>query len=148
MDNVWKGYYFHQYIPHDKGPFDFCRTSWLRLRHSPGETTHESPHHSHIIFSSCFSKHKTSLSKLKNVTNERETRIKELEEKLAHEAKEQSKQLEVIQEEGRITTELTSLGAQCRGERHEQVITRQREALTELRIRIKDLEQLKPPSKC
>ena len=95
-----------------------------------------------------FSKHKTSLSKLKNVTNERESRIKELEEKLAHEAKEQSKQLEVIQEEGRITTELTSLGAQCRGERHEQVIARQREALTELRIRIKDLEQLKPPSKC
>ena len=30
MDNVWKGYYFHQYIPHDKGPFEFYRTSWLR----------------------------------------------------------------------------------------------------------------------
>ena len=29
MENVWKGHNFHRYIPHDKGPFKFCRTSWL-----------------------------------------------------------------------------------------------------------------------
>ncbi len=30
MENVWKGYHFHQYIPHYKGPFKFFQTSWLR----------------------------------------------------------------------------------------------------------------------
>ncbi|CAF3381915.1 unnamed protein product [Rotaria sp. Silwood1] len=46
--------------------------------------------------------------------------------------------------EGRITHELVSIGAQCKGERHEQTIGRQREALNELRARIKSLEQLRP----
>ncbi|CAF0940971.1 unnamed protein product [Adineta ricciae] len=48
------------------------------------------------------------------------------------------------QDEGRITHELVAVGAQCRGERHEQTIGRQREALNELRARIKSLEQLRP----
>ncbi|CAF0920949.1 unnamed protein product [Rotaria sordida] len=47
-------------------------------------------------------------------------------------------------DEGRITHELISIGAQCKGERHEQTIGRQREALNELRARIKSLEQLRP----
>lgn len=37
-----------------------------------------------------------------------------------------------------------AIGAQCKGERHEQTISRQREALNELRTRIKSLEQLRP----
>lgn len=46
--------------------------------------------------------------------------------------------------QGRITHELVAIGAQCKGERHEQTIGRQREALNELRARIKSLEQLRP----
>ncbi|CAF1098112.1 unnamed protein product [Rotaria sordida] len=48
------------------------------------------------------------------------------------------------QNEGRITHELVAIGAQCKGERHEQTIGRQREALNELRARIKSLEQSRP----
>ena len=50
--------------------------------------------------------------------------------------------------QGRITSELVGIGAQCRGERHDQIIMRQREALAELRARVKTLEQAKPPREC
>jgi hypothetical protein len=49
-----------------------------------------------------------------------------------------------IEFQGRVTNELVAIGAQCKGERHEQTIGRQREALNELRARIKSLEQLRP----
>lgn len=48
------------------------------------------------------------------------------------------------QDEGRIASELVAIGAQCKGERHEQTISRQREALNDLRGRIRTLEQLRP----
>ena len=43
--------------------------------------------------------------------------------------------------------EIRAQGLRCRGERHDQVIARQREALADLRDRTKALEQLKPPRK-
>ncbi|CAH1240697.1 FHAD1 [Branchiostoma lanceolatum] len=55
------------------------------------------------------------------------------------------RQISSQEEEGKIANELQAMGAQCRGERHEQVIGRQREALSELRARIKALEQVRPP---
>jgi len=39
-----------------------------------------------------------------------------------------------------MTAELAMVGSQCRGERHEQVIARQRDALVELRAKIRVME--------
>ncbi len=52
MENVWKGYNFHQYIPHDKSPFKFCRTSWLRhfsFETPPGDQLFIRPVHTGLI---------------------------------------------------------------------------------------------------
>ena len=46
--------------------------------------------------------------------------------------------------QGRIANEFVAIGAQCKGERHDITIARQREALNELRGRIRTLEQLRP----
>lgn len=40
----------------------------------------------------------------------------------------------------------SDLGAKCKGSRHEEVIQRQRKALSELRIRIKELEKANSPN--
>ncbi|RUS91056.1 hypothetical protein EGW08_001184 [Elysia chlorotica] len=91
------------------------------------------------------SKEKVVSSKLQSGLEERERKLRLLEEELQREKEEQKKQLDIIDQEGRITSELTSLGAACRGERHGQIISRQREALAELRAKVKGLEQSRPP---
>ncbi|XP_021372851.1 forkhead-associated domain-containing protein 1-like isoform X2 [Mizuhopecten yessoensis] len=91
------------------------------------------------------SKEKSFSQKYKSNLTDNMDKIKSLEIALELEKEEQKNQLTLLDHEGRITSEMTALGAQCRGERHEQVIMRQREALAELRSRIKSLEVSKPP---
>jgi len=91
------------------------------------------------------SRAKSECAKYKSGLEENNSRVKVLKEELDREKQEQKKQLDMLDQEGRITSELTSLGAQCRGERHQQIIARQREALAELRTKAKVLEQSRPP---
>lgn len=50
---------------------------------------------------------------------------------------------QVVEDTSGVNSELSVVGATCRGERHEQVIHRQREALTELRARMRDFDPAK-----
>ncbi|XP_078415380.1 forkhead-associated domain-containing protein 1 [Cetorhinus maximus] len=46
-----------------------------------------------------------------------------------------------VHSEDKVNSEVVMLAAQCKGHRHEEIIQRQREALAELRARIKELER-------
>ncbi|XP_059494041.1 forkhead-associated domain-containing protein 1 [Stegostoma tigrinum] len=64
-------------------------------------------------------------------------------EKLQHELDERDSQQHQPSKhsEDKVHSEVVRLAAQCKGHRHEEVIQRQREALAELRARVKVLEQ-------
>ncbi|XP_038074636.1 forkhead-associated domain-containing protein 1-like isoform X3 [Patiria miniata] len=88
---------------------------------------------------------KEFVSKHKQDTLMRGDELAKLQLQLGQEQENSKRALEQVQQEGMITSEMSAFGAQCRGERHEQVIARQREALAELRSRIKGIESNRPP---
>lgn len=88
---------------------------------------------------------KEIVARTKRELNAHINEVNRLKNLLASSEEEKKAALRQFQQEGIITNELSGLGAQCRGERHEQVIARQREALAELRQRIKGLESNRPP---
>lgn len=54
--------------------------------------------------------------------------------------------MDQIEQQGRISIELATIGSQCRGERHIQIIESQKIALSEMRQKMKILEVTKVPS--
>ena len=89
-------------------------------------------------------KSKSLVDKYQKTAEENGLLAIELKNKLDNMETQMKKVENVKREEGKISTELTAIGAQCKGERHEQVIQRQREALNELRQKLKIIEQTRP----
>ncbi|XP_020624000.1 forkhead-associated domain-containing protein 1-like isoform X1 [Orbicella faveolata] len=83
--------------------------------------------------------------KQKRDTAKKGTELIEYKEQLATQIEEQEEKLQMIERENLNTSELHAQGLRCRGERHDLVIARQKEALADFRDRTKTLEQLKPP---
>lgn len=89
---------------------------------------------------------RTKVTRLTNTVGEKEEEIRRLEGCLADERARVAREMANKEDEGRIRNELTAMGAACRGERHSDIISHQKEALSEMRQRLKQLEQLRPPS--
>ncbi|KAL9970156.1 hypothetical protein ACROYT_G022484 [Oculina patagonica] len=85
------------------------------------------------------------LLKQKRDTAKKGTELVEYKEQLATQIEEQEEKLKMIERDNLKTNELHAQGLRCRGERHDLVIARQKEALADFRDRTKTLEQLKPP---
>ncbi|KAM7139393.1 forkhead-associated domain-containing protein 1 [Macrochelys suwanniensis] len=82
---------------------------------------------------------KEKLKKLKNAAKEKESEFEKLPQTDVQ-ASNTTKD-EVPKTKKKQTLDLADLGAKCKGLRHEEIIQRQKDALTELRDRIKTLEK-------
>ncbi|XP_048681050.2 forkhead-associated domain-containing protein 1 isoform X2 [Caretta caretta] len=85
---------------------------------------------------------KEKLKKLKNAAKEKESEFEKLPQTDVQ-ASNTTKD-EVPKTKKKQNLDLADLGAKCKGLRHEEIIQRQKDALTELRDRIKTLEKTQP----
>jgi chromosome segregation ATPase len=127
--------HFQEVVKHQEAELTELRQQLAKLSEIVDRQTNEINH-----LNTEASKHKAALTKYKNKLNEKEAQLKKTEEGLHKVKHESSTKLTAIEDEGRLSSELALCGAKCRGERHEQVIARQRDALIELRAKIKVLD--------
>ncbi|TNN16735.1 Forkhead-associated domain-containing protein, partial [Schistosoma japonicum] len=91
-------------------------------------------------------KHKSTIQELHNSKHEYECKLKCLQDTLNYERSECSHHHEQFNSLSlKSTQELINLGNECKGERHHEVIERQRDALSQLRQQIRDQYTYKSP---
>ncbi|XP_064424007.1 forkhead-associated domain-containing protein 1 [Latimeria chalumnae] len=89
---------------------------------------------------------KEKAEKQNNILKEKEAQLEKLQQEVKSEQGSSCQQNEPAKHnEEMLSFDLAELGAKCKGHRHDEVIQRQKEALAELRTRLKALEQIRPP---
>ncbi|XP_032903713.1 forkhead-associated domain-containing protein 1-like [Amblyraja radiata] len=81
----------------------------------------------------------------KAAKKEKDKQCKQLQQELSERDSQPHQGLVHTEVQEKLNSDLALVAAECKGHRHEEVIQRQREALSELRSRIKCLEQAHPP---
>ena len=87
------------------------------------------------------------LTETKIIVQDKDFKIQDMETQMKNDKESWIRNMNDIEQEGRISNELASLGSQCRGERHAQIIDAQKTALSEMRQKMKIMEVTKIPSK-
>ncbi|KAK4469437.1 hypothetical protein MN116_006592 [Schistosoma mekongi] len=92
-------------------------------------------------------KYKSTIQELNHSKHEYECKLKCLQDTLNYERSECPHHYhdEQISPSSKFTQELINLGNECKGERHHEIIERQRDALSQLRQRIQDQYMYKSP---
>ncbi|XP_059807859.1 forkhead-associated domain-containing protein 1 isoform X3 [Hypanus sabinus] len=88
---------------------------------------------------------KEKLEEQKATRKEKEMQCKKLQQELSERDNQPQQSVAHTELQDKVNSDLAMVAAQCRGDRHEEVIQRQREALAELRTRIRALEQAHTP---
>ncbi|VDP97526.1 unnamed protein product [Trichobilharzia regenti] len=78
------------------------------------------------------------LNEKDDLNDENESTIKRLKDTIDHERHEYAQRQEQMNSTSKLTQELIALGTECKGERHHEIISNQREALSQLRQRLRN----------